>query len=93
MILETIVRAHPGIADVSLIRWWAGVMGFTPDRLPILGRSERHPNLVSAYGFCPNGILCAPLTGRVIADVVTGEEPELTLEPFRLERFAVSRQG
>jgi len=92
MILETIVKVHPGIADVSLIRWWAGVMGFTPDRLPILGRSQRYANLVSAYGFCPNGILCAPLTGRVIADVVTGAEPEVTLEPYRLERFATTGQ-
>ena len=92
MILETIVKVHPGIADVSLIRWWAGVMGFTPDRLPILGRTERYPNLVSAFGFCPNGILCAPLTGRVIADVVTGAEPEVTLEPYRLERFAATKR-
>jgi len=88
MILETIVRAHPGIRNVNLIRWWAGVMGFTPDRLPVLGRTERYPNLITAFGFCPNGILLAPLTGRLIADVVTETEPEIALEQFRLERFA-----
>lgn len=88
MILELMQRVHPSIADVNIIRWWGGVMGFTPDGMPVLGRTERFPNVVCCFGFCPNGILCAPMTGRVIADVVTGAEPEVPLEPYRLERFA-----
>jgi glycine/D-amino acid oxidase-like deaminating enzyme len=63
-------------------------MGFTADLLPVLGRLDEHPNVVTACGFCPNGILCAPMTGHVIADVVTGENPDVPLEAYSLRRFA-----
>ena len=63
-------------------------MGFTEDLLPVLGRLDEHPDVVTACGFCPNGILCAPMTGQVIADVVTGETPEVPLQPYNLSRFA-----
>jgi D-amino-acid dehydrogenase len=63
-------------------------MGFTPDTMPILGRTERWPNLITACGFCTLGLHSSPLTGRVIADVVTGREPEVDISHYRLERFA-----
>lgn len=88
LIVELTERVHPTIGDVSVIRWWGGVMGFTPDNMPILGRTERWPNLITACGFCTLGMHSSPLTGRVIADVVTGREPEVDISHYRLERFA-----
>lgn len=88
IVLGMAARVHPALSDTAIIRWWGGVMGFTEDLLPVLGRLEEHPNVVTACGFCPNGILCAPLTGRVIAAVVVGEEPEVPLEAYARRRFA-----
>ncbi len=88
IVLDMAARVHPSLADVAVIRWWGGVMGFTEDLLPVLGRLDEHTNVVTACGFCPNGILCAPMTGEVIADVVTGETPAVPLEPYSLSRFA-----
>ena len=88
IVLDMVARVHPSLADVAVIRWWGGVMGFTADLLPVLGRLDGHPNVVTACGFCPNGILCAPMTGRAIADVVTGETPDVPLEAYSLRRFA-----
>jgi glycine/D-amino acid oxidase-like deaminating enzyme len=87
LIVGIALRVHPDLARVNIVRWWGGVMGFTPDFLPVLGRSSHYENLVCAFGFCPNGILCAPMTGRVIADVVTGREPEVALDAFSPGRF------
>jgi glycine/D-amino acid oxidase-like deaminating enzyme len=87
IVLDMAARVHPSLADVAVIRWWGGVMGFTEDLLPVLGRLDEHPNVVTACGFCPNGILCAPMTGEVIADVVTGQAPEVPLERYALSRF------
>lgn len=91
IVLDMTARVHPSLADTAVIRWWGGVMGFTDDWLPLLGRLDAHPNVVTACGFCPNGILCAPMTGHVIADVVVGEPPEVPLEPYGLSRFAAAR--
>jgi sarcosine oxidase subunit beta len=86
-IVDMTARVHPDLGNVNVIRWWGGVMGFTPDGLPVLGRSSRFDNLVCAFGFCPNGILCAPMTGRVIADVVLGAEPAVPLDAYSPARL------
>ena len=90
IVLDMAARVHPSLAETAVIRWWGGVMGFTEDSLPVLGRLDEHPNVVTACGFCPNGILCAPMTGHVIADVVVGETPEVPLEAYGLSRFAAA---
>ena len=88
IVLDMAARVHPSLADTAVIRWWGGVMGFTEDLLPVLGRLERFPNVVTACGFCPNGILCAPITGRTIAAVVLGDEPEVPIDRYAFSRFA-----
>ncbi len=88
IVLDMAARVHPSLADTAVIRWWGGVMGFTEDLLPVLGRLEKFPNVVTACGFCPNGILCAPITGRTIAAVVLGDEPEVPIDRYAFSRFA-----
>jgi D-amino-acid dehydrogenase len=63
----------------------------TPDGVPVLGRSARHPNLVLATGHGMWGIVLAPVTGEMVArDVVEGDP--LPHEPaFAPDRFAGPR--
>jgi D-amino-acid dehydrogenase len=66
---------------------WRGIRPCTPDGLPILGRSERLQSVVFATGHAMKGLHLAPETGRVVAQVVLGEEPSRDLTPFSPDRF------
>ena len=87
-VLEGVLRILPSLKECRLRRTWAGLRPDTADHLPILGLSALD-NLTVATGHFRNGILLAPVTARLIADVVllTSSSPPV-LEPFRAERFA-----
>ncbi len=71
---------------LTLENSWAGLRPGTPDRLPILGPTPLDRLLVAA-GHYRNGILLAPLTGRLIADWITRGDCSVDLSPFGLARF------
>ena len=66
---------------------WAGLRPVTPDMLPLLGRDPEHHSIVYACGHSRNGVLMAPLTGDVVADLVTGAALSHDLSQFRPGRF------
>jgi glycine oxidase ThiO len=66
---------------------WAGLRPVTPDMLPILGPDPERPSLIYACGHSRNGVLMAPLTGDIIADLVTGAPLSHDLSQFRPDRF------
>jgi glycine oxidase len=70
-----------------MIRAWAGLRPVTPDMLPLLGADPEYPSLVYACGHSRNGVLMAPLTGDVIADLVTATPLSHDLSQFRPDRF------
>jgi glycine/D-amino acid oxidase-like deaminating enzyme len=56
--------------------------------LPLLGPDPESPRIVYACGHSRNGILMAPLTGEMVATIVTGEEPVHDLSQFHPARFS-----
>jgi glycine oxidase len=77
----------PGLMDAPFDRAWAGLRPRLPDGLPAIGRFADISNLFVATGHFRNGILLGPLTGELIADLITGKEPALSLNPFSPGRF------
>jgi glycine/D-amino acid oxidase-like deaminating enzyme len=77
----------PSLLRAKASRSWAGLRPVTPDMLPILGPDPEHHSLVYACGHSRNGVLMAPLTGDLIADLVTGAPLSLDLAQFRPGRF------
>jgi glycine/D-amino acid oxidase-like deaminating enzyme len=55
--------------------------------LPIIGRSTALPGLVYATGHFRNGVLLAPLTAKLVADLVLDERSDPALERTRPQRF------
>ncbi|MGI9253010.1 MAG: NAD(P)/FAD-dependent oxidoreductase [Thermomicrobiales bacterium] len=72
---------------VKIMRAWAGIMGFTADGLPLIGRYDPAPGLTIAAGFNGGGFSWGAAVGPIIADVLAGREPGFDLEPFRPSRF------
>jgi glycine oxidase len=67
---------------------WAGLRPGTPDQLPILGRAEKK-HCWHATGHYRDGILLGPVTARVMAQAIAGEQPEVGLEAYSPVRFAI----
>jgi glycine oxidase len=92
--VATIQRFHraavelvPSLKEAKILEDWAGLRPGTPDALPILGATTI-PGYYVATGHFRDGILLAPITAQVMADVMQGREPEFDLTPFRPSRFA-----
>jgi len=90
---ETIQKLHraalevvPKLAEARILEAWAGLRPGTPDALPILGATPT-PRYFVATGHFRDGILLAPITARVMAQVIAGEKPGLELTAFGVERF------
>jgi hydrogen cyanide synthase HcnC len=86
------VRAVPFLARARVKRVWAGLRPGSPDELPILGPVEGLAGYLNACGHFRTGILNAPLTGLLIAEMASGDPVSFPAEPFLLSRF-VSRLG
>ncbi len=59
----------------------------TYDSLPIIDRSPRRKNVWIAAGHNMLGMSMAPATGRLVAEMMTGEKPHLDPSPYRVSRF------
>jgi D-amino-acid dehydrogenase len=73
------------LAGRRVLEVWSGLRPCTPDGLPVIGRAA--PGLVVATGHAMKGVSLAPVTGRLVAELVAGEAPSHDLTPFRPERF------
>ena len=80
----------PPLAKAAVVSSWAGLRPGTPDDLPIIGLTEI-PNVFIAAGHFRNGILLAPATAMIMADLIAGKAPEINVSAFSPARFADKR--
>src|SRR6266702_3252348 len=66
---------------------WMGRRPCTPDMMPIIGPARHHKDLWFAFGHAHHGLTLGPVTGRLIAEMMTGEETLVDARPFRVDRF------
>ena len=86
-IARRLAELLPGVADVPVIRSWAGVVEQAPDYLPIIDILDCPSNYIvvtaSAHGF---GI--SPATGKVVSDLVLHGESSIDISGLGLGRFS-----
>ena len=66
---------------------WTGLRPYSHDNLPYLGAVPGLDGAYAATGHHRSGILLAPITGRLIADIVLRRAPILPVEPYALTRL------
>lgn len=82
-------QLFPWFKDVSIIRAFSGITEYTPDGEPYIGSVPGAPGLYVAAGFHGEGFCPGPMTGKILADLITRKEACVSLKPFRPDRFAV----
>ena len=65
----------------------------TPDHNPIIGESADVGGFYTMAGFSGHGFQHAPAAGRILADVITGRDPQFDTTPFAADRFARSTRS
>jgi D-amino-acid dehydrogenase len=86
-IRRTAERFIPGLAESEPIGLWRGLRPITPDGLPFIGRVPHIDNAIVAAGHCMMGITQGPASGKLVAQLVARETPQIDLRPLRLDRF------
>ncbi len=76
-----------GMDGLETLEVWRGLRPCTPDGLPILGRPASFDNLTIAAGHAMMGMSLGPITGKLAAQVVCGDAPDIDLNLLRVERF------
>jgi D-amino-acid dehydrogenase len=82
-------RAHAlfPLGDAIDANPWMGARPCLPDMLPVIGKAPRHPGLWFDFGHQHHGLTLGPATGRLLAEMMTGETPFADPTPFAAERF------
>jgi D-amino-acid dehydrogenase len=95
--LEAIGRAARRVLRLSSqqrpSRIWRGLRPCAPDGLPIIGQADGIANLYLATGHAMLGIALAPVTGEIVADLVTGAPSRHAIERLAPSRFRRVRQA
>lgn len=66
---------------------WLGKRPCLPDMLPVIGPAPRHPGLWFNFGHAHHGLTLGPVSGRLLAEMMTGEQPFTDPAPYSAARF------
>jgi D-amino-acid dehydrogenase len=86
---KALPRAHAlfPLGEAVDAKPWMGARPCLPDMLPVIGRAPRHPGLWFDFGHQHHGLTLGPVTGRLLAEMMTGMAPFADPLPFAADRF------
>ena len=85
--LRNLRAAWPGFGALKVAQAWSGMIDVTPDSLPVIGAVPKIPGLSLATGFSGHGFGTGPAAGELAVDLVMGERPIVSPEPYLPERL------
>jgi D-amino-acid dehydrogenase len=88
-IAQAVPRYFPEFSpdDFRDVPAWSGLRPCSPDGLPYVGRSGRYANLSIAAGHSMMGVSLGPITGKAMAEIVSGEAPSLDVSALSPDRY------
>jgi D-amino-acid dehydrogenase len=84
---EPIAREFLPLGEAVDTTPWMGIRPCLPDMKPIIGPAPSQPGLWLAFGHAHHGFTLGPVTGRLVAEMMTGDAPAVDPAPFRADRF------
>ncbi len=85
------IRFFPVMKDIQVIRAYAGLRPYVEDHMPIISKADKIPGFYIAAGHEGDGIGLSLLTGKLISQMITGEETILPTDSFNINRFKRSK--
>jgi sarcosine oxidase subunit beta len=86
-IAERAIRFLPVLKEINCIRAYAGVRPWVEDHLPIVSEVEDIPGFYIASGHEGDGISMSPITGRMVAQLITGEQTDFNIDKLNYSRY------
>jgi D-amino-acid dehydrogenase len=89
-IIKSVPRYFPDFTaqDFDGIQPWRGLRPCSPDGLPYVGRTARYANLAVATGHAMMGLSLGPITGKLMAEILSGEKPSIQLDALHPDRYS-----
>lgn len=82
-LLTFVAETLPEVAQLPLVRQWAGFRPASFDQTPTIGRLPKLPQIIVASGHFRSGIQYSIGTARCVADLLTGQSPAMDTSVFR----------
>lgn len=86
-LLKNAARLVPGLKDINFIRTMGGVRPYTPDGLPLVGYVKGLEGFFMAAGHEGDGIALAPVTGKLVSELITEGKTFMDIEALNPNRF------
>ncbi|WP_436103252.1 NAD(P)/FAD-dependent oxidoreductase [Pararhizobium sp. LjRoot238] len=89
VLMEHAKGTYSGLAGspAQKMERWMGHRPSTPDGLPVIGPSSRFPDVIYAFGQGHVGFASGPVTGRIVADQISGRATNINIGVFSPRRF------
>ncbi|MCI0745896.1 MAG: FAD-dependent oxidoreductase [Verrucomicrobia subdivision 3 bacterium] len=89
-IIEAVPKYYPDFtpADFAGVKPWRGLRPCSPDGLPYLGRTKNYSNLIIATGHAMMGLSLGPITGKIVAEILSDERPSIDISLLNPDRYS-----
>jgi D-amino-acid dehydrogenase len=89
-IIDSVLKYYSDFKPVDFrgIQPWCGLRPCSPDGLPYVGRIRSYSNLSLGTGHAMLGLSLGPISGRLLAEVLSGEKPSIDLQQMNPDRYA-----
>jgi len=91
ILLEHLKRVFPEVPQgltIERVKVWMGHRPATPDALPVIGIASGCSDIVYGFGHGHIGLAAGAVTGRLVADLVSGKPPVIDPAPYSAQRFS-----
>lgn len=79
------IELLPALADAAPVGHWAGLRPGSPEGVPFIGAVDAHPGLWLNCGHYRNGLVLAPASCRLLADLLLGRETVIDPAPYGID--------